>query len=387
MDYDNLSKIRAQVSLFTNRKTSNVLDGDFTSVFRGRSLDFDDLREYAYGDNIKDIDWKSSSKTGKTLVRRFIAEKKHNVLFVVDTGEKMLADTSEFEEKSEIAIDAFGTIAYLVDKHGDDFALMQDTAGGIDFSYFKSGAAHFENLMVRCRQNIGSNGKTGLGGLLDYIAECIRRNMVIVCVTDMAGMQQLTEKILRKVTVNNDLLIMNIEDETSYEYESCYDHDIDNYDDNDNDESSFINFYENVRENDINSTYSEVSKSSKVDNFFNSCMITKNSNIIINHYYYNMSEMFCNCISLTSLPDISKWNTDNMIDMSRIFINCESLSSLPDISKWNTNNLNNMNGVFANCVSLTSLPDISKWNTNNVKYMIELFYNCGSLSSLPDISK
>ena len=151
--------------------------------------------------------------------------------------------------------------------------------------------------------------------------------------------------------------IMNIEDETSYEYESCYDHDIDNYDDND--ESSFINFYENVRENDINSTYSEVSKSSKVDNFFNSCMITKNSNIIINHYYYNMSEMFCNCISLTSLPDISKWNTDNMIDMSRIFINCYSLLSLPDISKWNTNNLNNMNGVFANCVSLTSLPDIS----------------------------
>ena len=219
MDYDNLSKIRAQVSLFTNRKTSNVLDGDFTSVFRGRSLDFDDLRAYAYGDNIKDIDWKSSSKTGKTLVRRFIAEKKHNVLFVVDTGEKMLADTSEFEEKSEIAIDAFGTIAYLVDKHGDDFALMQDTAGGIDFSYFKSGAAHFENLMVRCRQNIGSNGKTGLGGLLDYIAECIRRNMVIVCVTDMAGMQQLTEKILRKVTVNNDLLIMNIEDAYMYGYD------------------------------------------------------------------------------------------------------------------------------------------------------------------------
>jgi len=179
--------------------------------------------------------------------------------------------------------------------------------------------------------------------------------------------------------------IINIEDEASYEYESCYDHNIDNYDDNN--ESSIINFYENVRENDINSTYSEVSKSSKVDNFFNSCMITKNSNIIINHYYYNMSEMFCNCISLTSLPDISKWNTDNMIDMSRIFINCYSLLSLPDISKWNTNNLNNMNGVFANCVSLTSLPDISKWNTNNVKYMIELFYNCGSLSSLPDISK
>ena len=219
MDYDNLSKIRAQVSLYTNRKTSNVLDGDFTSVFRGRSLDFDDLREYAYGDNIKDIDWKSSSKTGKTLVRRFIAERKHNVLFVVDTGEKMLADTSEYEEKSEIAIDAFGTIAYLVDKHGDDFALMQDTRGGIDFSYFKSGAAHFENLMVRCRQNIGSGGKTGMAGLLDYISESIRRKMVIVCVTDMAGIQHIDEKILRKVTVNNDLLIINVEDAYMYGYD------------------------------------------------------------------------------------------------------------------------------------------------------------------------
>ena len=219
MDYDNLSKIRAQVSLYTNRKSSNVLDGDFTSVFRGRSLDFDDLREYAYGDNIKDIDWKSSSKTGKTLVRRFIAEKKHNILFVVDTGTKMMADTSEYEEKAEIAIDTFGTIAYLVDKHGDDFALMQDTEKGIDFSYFKSGAGHFENLMVRCRQNIGRDGKTGPGGLLDYIAENIRRKMVVVFITDMAGMAAINEKILRKLTVNNDLLVINIEDAYLYGYD------------------------------------------------------------------------------------------------------------------------------------------------------------------------
>lgn len=219
MDYDNLSKIRAQVALYTNRKTSNVLDGDFTSIFRGRSLDFDDLREYAYGDNIKDIDWKSSSKTGKTLVRRFIAERKHNILFVVDTGTKMIADTSQFEEKSEIAIDAFGTIAYLVDKHGDDFALMQDTDGGIDFSYFKSGAAHFENLMTRCRQNIGRDGKKGIRGLIDYISDHIRRNMVIILITDMAGMAELDEKILRKITVNNDLLVINIDDAYMYGYD------------------------------------------------------------------------------------------------------------------------------------------------------------------------
>ena len=53
--------------------------------------------------------------------------------------------------------------------------------------------------------------------------------------------------------------------------------------------------------------------------------------------------------------------------MSNIFCGCKSLLSLPDISKWNTNNVNDMMGMFNFCSSLSSLPDISKWNTNNVK--------------------
>jgi len=52
--------------------------------------------------------------------------------------------------------------------------------------------------------------------------------------------------------------------------------------------------------------------------------------------------------------------------MKGIFSNCETLISLPDISKWNTNNVTDMKGIFSNCKSLISLPDISKWNTNNL---------------------
>ncbi|MCR5148137.1 MAG: DUF58 domain-containing protein [Eubacterium sp.] len=230
MDFDNLSKIRAEVALYTNRKSSNILDGDFTSVFRGRSLEFDDLREYTIGDNIKDIDWKSSSKTGKTLVRRFIAEKKHNVLFVVDSGAKFMADTSAGEDKGLLAVDIFGTIAYLVDKHGDDFALMQDIDNGTFFSYFRSGAAHFENLMAKCSSNIGKNGKKGPEGLLDYISESIRRKMVIIFITDMTGMEGISEKTLRKITVNNDLLVINIEDAFMYGYD-IFDVELEKYED------------------------------------------------------------------------------------------------------------------------------------------------------------
>ena len=53
--------------------------------------------------------------------------------------------------------------------------------------------------------------------------------------------------------------------------------------------------------------------------------------------------MFSRCSSLTSLPDISKWNTNSVTNISGMFSRCSSLSSLPDISKWNINNLNNIN--------------------------------------------
>jgi len=55
--------------------------------------------------------------------------------------------------------------------------------------------------------------------------------------------------------------------------------------------------------------------------------------------------------------------------MDYLFYNCESLSSLPNMSQWNTNNVTKMNKLFSGCKSLSSLPDISKWNTNKVYNM------------------
>ena len=63
-------------------------------------------------------------------------------------------------------------------------------------------------------------------------------------------------------------------------------------------------------------------------------------------------DYFCNCSSLISLPDISKWNINNLNDLSLLFCNCSSLISLPDISKWNIDNVNDLSGLFYNCSSL-----------------------------------
>ena len=63
-------------------------------------------------------------------------------------------------------------------------------------------------------------------------------------------------------------------------------------------------------------------------------------------------ELISGCSSLSSLPDISKWNTNNVTDMSYMFSNCTSLSSLPDISKWNNNNVTNMSYMFNGCIHI-----------------------------------
>ena len=115
--------------------------------------------------------------------------------------------------------------------------------------------------------------------------------------------------------------------------------------------------------------------------------IQKSKEYIENGKYYYRAGLFYNCISLTSLPDISNWNTKNAKDISQMFSRCESLEFLPDISKWNTNKVVNISGLFYGCLSLISLPDISKWNTSNVLDMSEMFTRCYELSSLPDISK
>ena len=100
----------------------------------------------------------------------------------------------------------------------------------------------------------------------------------------------------------------------------------------------------------------------------------------------DMSYMFAGCMLISSLPDISQWNTQIVINMSHLFSGCESLLSLPNISNWNTQNVRDMSFMFFCCNSLSSLPDISNWNTQNVTNMSHMFFDCKSLLYLPDIS-
>jgi len=100
-----------------------------------------------------------------------------------------------------------------------------------------------------------------------------------------------------------------------------------------------------------------------------------------------MSCLFGKCSSLKKIPDISLWNTSNVLDIGGLFYNCLSLEELPYLSKWNTNKVIIMNSIFYGCKKIEFIPDISKWNIDKVINISLIFCDCHSLKTLPDISK
>lgn len=96
----------------------------------------------------------------------------------------------------------------------------------------------------------------------------------------------------------------------------------------------------------------------------------------------NMSNMFYNCTSLTTL-DVTGFNTQNVTNMYQMFCYCSGLTSI-DLSSFNTENVTNMGGMFTACWNLTSL-DVKGFNTQNVTEMAFMFQTCSGLSSL-DVS-
>ena len=98
--------------------------------------------------------------------------------------------------------------------------------------------------------------------------------------------------------------------------------------------------------------FSEIPKISEEDEklTIQSFKCWKNKIIFRKNQNTNLSEIFYNCISLISLPDISNWNTENVEEMEYMFFNCIKLISLPDISKWKTDNVIDMSYIFCNCI-------------------------------------
>ncbi len=205
-----ITKVKANLSIYTRKKTSNILEGAYNSIYKGKSMNFSELREYVIGDNVKDIDWKASARSNKVLVKQYIAEKKHNIMFILDTGKKMLADTRDLESKKEVALMTTATIGYLVDKHGDSISAIYNGKEGTKLFPFKNGLYNIEKIINCYEKEIAT--PNNLENLIKYVLKFMNKRMIIFIITDIEGMNKLNEKNLKELTIMHDVMVIEISD-------------------------------------------------------------------------------------------------------------------------------------------------------------------------------
>lgn len=216
MKLDYVSRIQTGLKRYktiaTNKATSRVLDGSYNSIYKGRSMNFEELREYVPGDDIKDIDWKATSRSQKVLVKQYIAEKKHNLMLVFDSNCRMLADSAEGEEKRDVGLISGGTLAYMVNGNGDYVAATFCDNKGIKFFPFKMGLMNIENILASYQRSVTYDNTSSLNKPLEYIIRNIRRRMIIVIVTDMEGILNVNDSLMRQLVLTHDVLLVNVSD-------------------------------------------------------------------------------------------------------------------------------------------------------------------------------
>lgn len=206
-------KVRTSLSIHARRATIGLLDGGYASIHTGRSHDFDDLREYVAGDDVRDIDWKASARHGAPLVKRYVAERRHVIRCVVPTGREMAASTPGGERKADLAVLVCGILGSLALGHGDEVALVSGRGGRVAGSRALATESHLELLLRRIDADPTPAAPPGdVVALLEHVARHERTRSIVLVVADDGVEADRVDPVLRRVRVRHEVLWMTVAD-------------------------------------------------------------------------------------------------------------------------------------------------------------------------------
>ncbi|HWS50902.1 MAG TPA: DUF58 domain-containing protein [Microbacterium sp.] len=208
-----ITQVKSKLFIHSARKSMHALDGAYASLLHGRSLDFEDLRKYEYGDQVRDIDWRATARQGTPLVKRSRAMRMHTVMFVVDTGRSMSALAYDESSKKDLAILATGALGMLTLRHGDDFTVVYGDAARVRRLAPGRSEGALEHALRTIDTAIArSDAPSARDSLLSFVTRTISRRMIVVVVTDEAPITEQTERMLRRLRVQHDVLWLTLRD-------------------------------------------------------------------------------------------------------------------------------------------------------------------------------
>jgi uncharacterized protein (DUF58 family) len=207
-----VKKIR-YIQIYTSKAVNDVLAGEYHSVFKGQGMEFDEVRAYQPGDDIRTIDWNVTARTGHPYVKRYVEEREITVFFLVDLSASGSFGSSG-KIKNEIAAEFCALLAFSAIKNNDKVGLIVFTDTIELFIPPAKGTSHVLRL-IRELLYFDSGKKqqspgTDIGLALDYLGRVLHKRGVVFLVSDF--LDQGYEKNLGVLARRHDLIGVTVSD-------------------------------------------------------------------------------------------------------------------------------------------------------------------------------
>ena len=196
-----LAKIK-QLQLKAGHLTSDAMVGEYSSAFRGLGQEFDKVRDYIPGDDIRSIDWNVTARMNEPYVKVFREERELTLMLMVDVSPSQLFGTSG-AFKQEQAAEIAAILAFLAIKNNDKVGLLVFSDHVEQFIRPKKGRAHVWQIIRSVLTHKGSGQKTDMAGALSYLTKVIKRKSMCFLISDFHTENY--EKNLRLVGKRHDL--------------------------------------------------------------------------------------------------------------------------------------------------------------------------------------
>ena len=198
-----------QIEIVANRTVDDLFAGQYKSVFRGRGMEFDEVREYQPGDDIRTIDWNVTARSTTPFIKRFVEERELTVVFVVDVSASG-AFGSVDRSKLDTAVEVAASLMFSALKNNDKVGLITFCDDVIDYLPPRKGKANVLHLIRQLVAVEPVAKKTNLEAALDYLNRVQKRRAVVFLLSDF--MAPAARKAMAVSNRRHDLIGVTLSD-------------------------------------------------------------------------------------------------------------------------------------------------------------------------------
>ena len=212
IDKSIFSKVR-KIQIKTSRVVTEVFSGEYRSVFKGRGMEFAEVREYQPGDEVRSIDWNVTARMNRPFVKEFTEERELTVFFVVDVSSSMGFGSRE-RTKKELVAELCAVLAFAAIENKDKVGVILFSDRIEKYIPPAKGKRHvlrvIRELLSAGSEKKEETVKTDLGLALEYLGKVQRKRAVCFILSDFFSAGY--EKTLNVATRKHDLVALRIED-------------------------------------------------------------------------------------------------------------------------------------------------------------------------------